>query len=251
LVDSVPAAAKIQVFAGMYGSGKTEVALNQAERLSAVGRAVTLVDLDVVTPYFCSRHERERLQSAGIRLISAGGQFAFSDLTSIPAEVIGALGAPADVTVVDVGGDEAGTTVLGSLREYVGSNEYALIMVVNTYRPFTRHARGILESVELVEKACRMSVAGLVSNPNMGAATTAEMVLRGHEAIREACDRSGLPLLCASVDSRLAVEVEARLGDCPVFPIRRHFVLPWETRAGGLRASRNGWQRSKQSCGDV
>ncbi|NLG26180.1 MAG: MinD/ParA family protein, partial [Clostridiales bacterium] len=45
---------RIQVLAGHYGSGKTEIALNLALKLRALGREVALVDLDIVNPFFRS-----------------------------------------------------------------------------------------------------------------------------------------------------------------------------------------------------
>ena len=41
------------IFAGNYGSGKTELSLNTAMGLSEKGRTV-LVDMDIVNPYFRS-----------------------------------------------------------------------------------------------------------------------------------------------------------------------------------------------------
>ena len=65
--------ARILVLVGNYGSGKTEISLNLALKLARRGEKVTLVDLDIVNPYFRSRERRDLLESAGIRLISSWG----------------------------------------------------------------------------------------------------------------------------------------------------------------------------------
>ena len=45
-------AKRITIFAGHYGSGKTNVAVNYALCLSKEGKKVSLSDLDIVNPYF-------------------------------------------------------------------------------------------------------------------------------------------------------------------------------------------------------
>ena len=66
LVDSVP----VVVVTGHYGVGKTNFSLNLALDAAAAGREVTLIDLDVVNPYFRSSEYREMMEAAGIRLIA-------------------------------------------------------------------------------------------------------------------------------------------------------------------------------------
>ena len=43
---------RVTLFAGHYGSGKTNIAVNWALHLRRQGRAVTVADLDIVNPYF-------------------------------------------------------------------------------------------------------------------------------------------------------------------------------------------------------
>ena len=43
---------RLTLFAGHYGSGKTNIALNYARWLRRQGEAVTVADLDIVNPYF-------------------------------------------------------------------------------------------------------------------------------------------------------------------------------------------------------
>ncbi len=63
---------RVTVFVGHFGSGKTEIALNGALDLAATGEPVTLVDLDVVKPYFRSRAARNLLEQAGVELVAPG-----------------------------------------------------------------------------------------------------------------------------------------------------------------------------------
>ena len=57
-------AKRITVFAGHYGSGKTNVAVNFALKLSGEGKKVSLSDLDIVNPYFRSKDSEKILSDA-------------------------------------------------------------------------------------------------------------------------------------------------------------------------------------------
>ena len=43
---------RLTLFAGHYGSGKTNIAVNYALHLAAEGKKVCIADLDIVNPYF-------------------------------------------------------------------------------------------------------------------------------------------------------------------------------------------------------
>ena len=50
---------RIRVFAGHFGSGKTEIAINYAIYLAKQGHKVAIVDIDIVNPYFCTRDVKD------------------------------------------------------------------------------------------------------------------------------------------------------------------------------------------------
>ena len=62
-------AKRLTLFAGHYGSGKTNIALNWAYRLRDEGLAVTVADLDIVNPYFRTKDAEAQLAARGIELI--------------------------------------------------------------------------------------------------------------------------------------------------------------------------------------
>ena len=60
---------RLTLFAGHYGSGKTNIALNYALWLRRKGLKVTVADLDIVNPYFRTKDGAEQLKAAGVRSI--------------------------------------------------------------------------------------------------------------------------------------------------------------------------------------
>ena len=62
---------RLTLFAGHYGSGKTNIAVNYALRLASEGKKVCIADLDIVNPYFRTKDSAAVLEAAGIHLVVA------------------------------------------------------------------------------------------------------------------------------------------------------------------------------------
>ena len=60
--------APVLLLVGLYGSGKSELAISLAVSLATEGERVHLVDLDMVNPYFRCREAREYLAAHGVDL---------------------------------------------------------------------------------------------------------------------------------------------------------------------------------------
>ena len=75
------------VIIGNFGSGKTELALNMAFNAAHEGKRVTLVDIDVINPFFRATDRKAELSSVGIRLISPNFTSSGVEVPSIPAEI--------------------------------------------------------------------------------------------------------------------------------------------------------------------
>ena len=96
---------KFTVLTGNYGSGKTEIALNMAFQQAAVQRT-TLVDLDIVNPYFRSGEKAEQLREKGIRVLMPTFALTTVDIPALPAEIQSVFETKADKVIFDVGGDD-------------------------------------------------------------------------------------------------------------------------------------------------
>ena len=162
---------RINIFTGAFGSGKTELALNYAVKLLETGKKVTAVDLDLINPYFRIRSVREALETRGINVVSPRGKLAGADVPALPPAILGVLEDSSTYGVLDVGGDDIGAAALGRFRNNLVEGSFNLYFVVNTCRLHTRDVPGILSVMNRVEKASRLQINALISNPNLGPET--------------------------------------------------------------------------------
>ena len=77
---------RLTLFAGHYGSGKTNIAVNYAMLLADEGKKVCIADLDIVNPYFRSKDSEKNLEERGIHLISSEYANSNVDVPAMPSE---------------------------------------------------------------------------------------------------------------------------------------------------------------------
>ena len=202
----------ITLFAGLFGSGKTEAAISYA--LSLVGCETPrpsggelgpiLIDLDIVTPFFRSREAAEDLRRRGVDVVAPAAAAQHLDLPAITPQILGAIEQTDRPAVLDVGGDRQGARALGQFSAAISRRGYVMHLVVNPFRPFTDSAEGLQRSVAEIEASSRLRVTDLVSNPNLMGETTLEQILAGHRQIESFAERIGLPISLVCVDRRWA-----------------------------------------------
>ena len=195
---------RVTLFAGHYGSGKTNVAVNYALKLRADGKPVAIADLDIVNPYFRTKDSEKELTEAGIRLISS--QYASSnvDLPALPQDVYSIVDNNTEYAVMDIGGDDRGAYALGRYADSLKKeNNYEMFMVINMYRPLTRDVESTLEVMAEIEAACSMKFTAIVNNSNIGEETTAQDVLDSLGYADEVSKATGLPIRLTTVDEKL------------------------------------------------
>ncbi len=224
--------ATVYIFIGAYGSGKTEVAINFAIRLREAGKDVSMVDLDIVNPYFRSRDARDALAQLGLQVVSSAAGMEQADLPALSPAILGTLQTPGLHLVFDVGGDPAGARALGRYHQALALLRPEVWMVVNTYRPETRTPEAIAAMARRLAEAGRLEITGLAANPNLGPETTLPLIRSGMEIVRAAARLLGVPLalVCAREDlaDELATEASER-----ILPLHRHMMLPWEQDSRG------------------
>lgn len=195
---------RITIFAGHYGSGKTNLAVNLAFHHKAQGRDCTICDLDIVNPYFRSKDSEAALEAAGIRFISSPFANSNVDLPAIPAEAYSVFAKSNTYSVIDLGGDDRGSYALGRFSEFLSDpSEYDMLMVLNQYRPDTRTPEQVLEIKNEIEDACHVRFTGLVNNSNLGRETTPEIIEKTREFAEQVSNLTSLPLFMTTYDRAL------------------------------------------------
>ena len=219
---------RIRIITGHYGSGKTEFAVNYVKKLrESVDGWVAIADLDIVNVYFRSREKKEELEEKGIQVIASNLDTAVAD---VPA-VSGAMTMPVINKeyqyVVDLGGNDVGTLVLGRIKPLLDHAEADFFMVVNAYRPNTSTPEGIIEQMENLEYAAGLKVTGFINNTNLVRETTAECLLHGDEVLKEVTKRTGVPVKYVSyVKDVMTEEIPEGLSG-ELFPMEFNMRKTW------------------------
>lgn len=203
---------RLTLFAGHYGSGKTNIALNYARWLRHQNLPVTIADLDIVNPYFRTKDSEKALAEEGIRLIVS--EFANSnvDLPAMPKEVYGLVNDPDTYGVLDIGGDDRGALALGRCAPAILEEQnYEMLFVVNRSRPLTRTVSDTLDVMHEIEEACGIPFTAIVNNTNLGLQTTPGDVLGSAGYAQALSAETGLPIkmtcaadyLCGSLNGNV------------------------------------------------
>lgn len=219
------ASPQITIFAGRFGSGKTEIALNSAVAMSNRDLDPFLIDLDIVTPYFRSRDRATKMAALGVQVISP---FPAGHRLHIPAvnpQIQGAIEQSERPTVIDVGGDEQGARALAPYAHLIRSRAHEMYFVVNPYRPFMDTVDQIETAVRAIARSSRLPVTGLVSNPNLMSESSPQLFVRGHRLVEQASRQLDLPIAFAAVDQSLSAQLDRRQLSVRLAVIHRYLPM--------------------------
>ena len=199
---------RLTLFAGHYGSGKTNLAVNYAVYMKKQGYDVIIADLDIVNPYFRTKDSERELQELGIELISSKFANTNLDLPSLPQEMYRTVQDKSKYAVMDIGGDDAGAVALGRFAPFITQEDnYDMVFVVNFFRPLSRTAEEAYEIMKEIEAASKLKFTSIINNSNLGELTTAEDVLSTEALAQKLSSLSGLPIKMTSVKKDLSEEL--------------------------------------------
>jgi hypothetical protein len=227
----IPAVSVI-LFTGNYGSGKTEVAVNYTLWAARQNKRVKIADLDLVNPYFRCREAREPLEAMGVTVVAPKAAFHHADLPILLPEVRGVIEKPDELSILDVGGDDVGATVLAALADVFSKSKYEMYFVVNRNRPFTDTVEGCVKVINEVEKASRLNVSALVGNTHLMDETTWPMVESGIEFTTQVAQAKGVPVAFVAAERQLLPTDRPDGCPYPILPIDRLMLPPWKRRTG-------------------
>jgi len=222
---SVETLKPLTIVVGHYGVGKTNVVLNLALDLRCAGHAVTVVDLDIVNPYFRSSDYTALLEDAGVVVIAPTFANTTLDTPTLSPAIAGAFERDGYV-LIDAGGDDVGATALGRYRHLVTARPHAMLYVVNANRNLTQTPEEALEVLREIEAVCGIGATALVNNTHLGVETTCDTVARGLAFGQECAEQAGLPLAFVTVPRHLDC---SELGLAPElwYPTEIYVKPPW------------------------
>lgn len=220
---------RITIVCGHYGCGKTNLSINLAIDCAKAGKTVTLVDLDLVNPYFRSSEYEDVLKKNGVNVIAPVYANTTLDLPMLPAELNSIFTNSSDHIILDVGGDDAGSTVLGTISSKIREAEYDMLYVVNRYRALTTTAEEAVELLKEIEAASRLKATAVVNNSHLKNLTTAQNILDSAEFAQNAAEMLKLPLLFTTVPKQIGSQQIQQLSKIPnLYPIEIYVRSPWE-----------------------
>lgn len=216
---------KITIITGHYGSGKTNLAVNLAVQASREGKSVTVVDLDIVNPYFRTADFKTLFGENNIKLIAPDFANSNLDIPSIQFD-LEQIAESEDCLIIDVGGDDAGAVALGRYAEALAAygDNVDMLYVINQRRYLTSTPDEAVALMYEIENASRMKHTAIVNNTNLGNETTLEIIQDSEEFASEISVRTGIPVMFTAFP-----EDCAELTDNPdAYPVKIYVKPLWE-----------------------
>lgn len=205
----------VEAYVGEYASGKSENAVNRAVALAKRGEPVTLVDLDLVEPFYTLRPLKEELRRYGVEVLAweTKETLGLGEAGSpLYPEARWALRRPGHI-ILDVGYGVEGAKVLHLLEGAARHPHLRVLAVVNAARPMTDTVDKIVAYVRSLGP-----VHGLLNNTHLGDDTTVEVIQAGAKLVAQAAGRLGLPVVATAVAESLKDEIGKQ--DCLGHPVR-------------------------------
>lgn len=208
---------------GHYGVGKTNLSINLAIDCARSGEDVTLVDMDIVNPFFRSADYGTLLSAEGVRVIGPNFANTNLDTPSLPGSIRGAIEGDGMV-IIDVGGDDAGATALAVYRRQLEEADPDVLYVINMYRSLTTCPDEAVTILREIEGTSGLRAKGIVNNSHLMGLTTPEHIEASRRFAEDVCDSVDLPLRFTTVPHGLS----SLNNKVPLYPIEIFVRTPWE-----------------------
>lgn len=201
---------RLKIVIGAYGSGKSEISVNLALSMKRENPSakVLMADLDIVNPFYRSADASRLLEENDIRLISPMYANSNIDAPVLSGEVNVIFDDDSYCGVYDIGGEDMGATILGSMKTKLENIDADLLMAVNVRRPFTSTVDEIIIMASELQAAAKMKITGFINNSNLLGETTFEDLKKGEEILKEVSSRTGIPVVLTTVMDGALTEEE-------------------------------------------
>jgi len=214
--------AKNYVLIGEAGCGKSEIAINLAYTLKQAGRNVHFFDLDQTKPLFRSRDLRTQMEADGIVFHH---EEQFYDAPTLASGIAETLTNSETTCILDIGGNDTGSRVLGGFSSIVNRADTAVYFVINPYRPWSKNTEVLAQTLNSILWAARVQTVRVICNPNLGYTTTAEEVATGIEKTVALLDGQ-IPVEFVTVPAALLDECRQNSA-YPFYPLNLYLRYPW------------------------
>jgi hypothetical protein len=145
------------------------------------------------------------------------------DTPSLPGSIRGFI-EDGEKVIIDVGGDDAGATALGTYSSLLAGADPEVLYVVNRYRSMTTRPEEAEEILCEIEKASRLAATGIVNNSHLKQKTDESVILGSIGFAGEVSARTGLPIKFTAVPRGINL-----LNKIPnIYPIDVCVKAPWE-----------------------
>lgn len=188
----------LEAYVGEYASGKSENAINRALSLAGQGQPVSLVDLDLVEPFYTLRPLKKELEALGLEVVAweTKETLGLGEAGSILKPEMRWVLKRSGHVIIDVGYGVSGSDIFNLLEGFEES-QLKILAVLNVARPMTSNTEEIVHYLDGF-----IRVDGLINNSHLGAETDLEIIRQGSDIVTEVGKRLGIPVVATSVDER-------------------------------------------------
>ena len=219
---------KFIVVTGHYGCGKTNLVLNMALDFVEQGEKVTVVDMDLINPYFRTSDFKNILEEKGIEVITPVFGATNLDIPSLPASMY-SIFEKKNVVIIDVGGDDAGSTVLGRFRPQFENLDYDMLYVINRFRSKSTDLDEAIEVLQEIMAVSGLKPSGLVNNSHLMFDTNQAVFDEGLNFADTISEKTGLPILFSTIEKDLLNNGTVIPKDfTKTYPVDIHVKTVWQ-----------------------
>lgn len=214
------------VVTGHYGCGKTNFSINLALEFATRGHKVTIADLDIINPYFRTSDFRSILEAKNIEVVSPVFAATNLDIPSLPARMYGIFESDG-IVIIDVGGDDVGSTVLGRFRPKFEGLDHDFLYVVNRYRSMTTEPAEAVEILREIEGVTRLKATKIVNNSHLMDMTDETILQEGVSFAKKVSESAGVPLWGSTLRRDLYDKGLSLITGENTYPVDIHVKTVW------------------------
>ncbi|MCD4785557.1 MAG: hypothetical protein K8T10_17180 [Candidatus Eremiobacteraeota bacterium] len=212
---------------GPLGSGKTEIAINLALYLNSEDPGkITLIDLDMVKPYFRLRSVKEPIKKSGIEVLTPEGPYQYTDFPIITARMESYIISPEKRVIIDVGGETVGARIVGRYRGNIDPGEVEVFYVFNGRRSVDNNLSEMCEDLEQIRRVLPFPLTGIIHNSHLMNESTVDILESHIDQAKEISNYSGIPLRFHCIREDLYKEASKTI-EGHLLPLKLLLIPEW------------------------